>query len=555
MADYNIPGTYADITAALAQIVIDGAAGARVIIDSGASYLNQVMHLASGISGIEFRNHTGADVAVTLSGTSYIECGVGWFCNSATSHKIRFSGGTGGAPLIRAFNKMAGTWADCAFSRPSGGIVIKVDGTSASAALNLLRVEAYAQSGSLVTPCVEVYGNGRYAAMTADDCWFENGGYGVYSHTGNARTGDVIVRRSVFKNLNKGIYFLGKQSGGLDARFNIMYSTGALGKYGFEYSLTAGYVPTVTYYRNTHDVTTKAIKYTAGPSNVNCVVKGNWGDDVETILGSDWDYNGYRLITGAAGANDVVTAADPGFTNMAGNDYSLAAGSSLIDVGFDTGDGTDFAGNATPTGAGADIGAYEYIPVDGGLASLVVEDAETILVTFVDNGTGTEPAEASALDDTKWSAVGDYALAASASVKVGTWQYRITLSRPTVLAEAITIDTTAIATVGGGVCDDPASLPCVGVQHPDGAPWYGEALNATSLRMHFSESPWYSYPSDGALDPSVWDVSRVSDSAPVEVSAVRKIDDRTFVLTLDPTEETKYECDTSTVPTVHGGTC
>jgi len=467
VADYVVPTTYADITAALAQIVADGAGGnnGRVRIDSGASYTNQVMHLASARTGVQIYNNTGGDVAVTLAATSYIECGAGWSCASADTHKIAFSGGTGGAPLIRAFNKVAGTWADCTFSRPTGGLPVKVDATSASAGIALLRVDTTAQSGDTNpanTANVTVTGSGNSATLTADNCTFTNGAAGVYVTAGAAaRTGTVTVRRCAMVDVDKGIYYLGKQSGGLDARFNLIYGAGSLNQEGIDYDPDAGYTPTVTLYRNTIDVVNEAIKATAVHSNTNAAIKGNWGDTVEVPAGSDWDYNGYQSITGAPGANDVATGADPGFTNMAGNSYTLAQGSALIDAGYDTGDGTDYAGDTTPSGLAADIGAYEYQANDCGFDSAEPTDSLTVTATFSASPTGSQkPDQASAETATNWGVAAtpaDATLCIIKATKAADYVYTLRLNHRPTPGASVELDSTSIATDAGGLCDDPGT--------------------------------------------------------------------------------------------------
>ncbi|HEY3266443.1 MAG TPA: choice-of-anchor Q domain-containing protein [Armatimonadota bacterium] len=72
----------------------------------------------------------------------------------------------------------------------------------------------------------------------------------------------------------------------------------------------------------------------------------------------------------AAGATDI--AADPLFANRAGGDYRLTAGSPCIDAGDDSvvpAGARDLDGMPRRLGAHVDIGAYEYVWVDQGLAA------------------------------------------------------------------------------------------------------------------------------------------------------------------------------------------
>ena len=62
------------------------------------------------------------------------------------------------------------------------------------------------------------------------------------------------------------------------------------------------------------------------------------------------------------GVGDLVDVS-PAFVNPLLGNYRLLAGSPAIDVGSAVGaPGTDFDGQARPTGAGVDIGADEYVP-------------------------------------------------------------------------------------------------------------------------------------------------------------------------------------------------
>jgi len=371
MTDRIIPTpSYPSLNAALTAAVN----GDRIIFNSGTSYSGEVLHSFGSKINIEIRNQTGSEVSISLDGGSYIALGAGWSFSSATAHKLNFSGGTTGAALLRAYNVVTGLIEDATFTKSSGGLAAQIDASSSTAGMTLNRVELYAQAGQTnptSTSCMMVRGNGRTATLTADNCLFENGAAGIYAiDGGSARGGTITVRRSIFKNLDYSINYSGLQSGGLDARFNLLYATNAYGKYGFNYNLSAGYTPTTLFYRNTIDVTTKAIKYTAGDSNSNAAIKGNWGASIDTITGAD--------------QTDNSTTGTPGFTDQGNNDYSLLASSILIDIGFDTGDETDYAGESTPSGDAADIGAYEYQQP----AWLYGESPETekdILIDFIIN--------------------------------------------------------------------------------------------------------------------------------------------------------------------------
>ncbi|MCK5122529.1 MAG: right-handed parallel beta-helix repeat-containing protein, partial [Candidatus Pacebacteria bacterium] len=56
--------------------------------------------------------------------------------------------------------------------------------------------------------------------------------------------------------------------------------------------------------------------------------------------------------------------ADPGFTNLANDDYTLIDTSLAVDAGTDVGVNYDILGSLRPQGSTFDIGAFEYIPTD-----------------------------------------------------------------------------------------------------------------------------------------------------------------------------------------------
>ncbi len=81
--------------------------------------------------------------------------------------------------------------------------------------------------------------------------------------------------------------------------------------------------------------------------------------------------------------NDIVNA-DPLFTDIDNDDYSLHPNSPAVDQGTDLGFAHDFAGNIRPSGNGFDIGPYEYKGSDQPVAYIQYSD-------IVNSSTGYEP--------------------------------------------------------------------------------------------------------------------------------------------------------------------
>jgi hypothetical protein len=66
------------------------------------------------------------------------------------------------------------------------------------------------------------------------------------------------------------------------------------------------------------------------------------------------------------GGDDIGDSlqSDPGFVDLANHNFQLTSVSPCIDSGLDVGLSTDYSGTPVPQGAGADIGAFEYLTTD-----------------------------------------------------------------------------------------------------------------------------------------------------------------------------------------------
>lgn len=89
-------------------------------------------------------------------------------------------------------------------------------------------------------------------------------------------------------------------------------------------------------------------------SDVNDFGTGDWQTDIT-----------YGPLNSDINSISRYPLLDPGFTNMAGNDYSLLTGCLAIDAGCDVGVTEDIDGIQRPQGVGYDIGAYEYCGIIG----------------------------------------------------------------------------------------------------------------------------------------------------------------------------------------------
>lgn len=153
-----------------------------------------------------------------------------------------------------------------------------------------------------------------------------------------------------------------------------------------------------------------------------------------TDLTSDW----------AAESNSVTGVGSP-FTNIATEDFTLAAGATAINAGADLGStyNKDILGISRPQGAGWDIGAYEYT---GG--------ATTYSVTL-STGTGcttspsTSPADMAAIEQTL-TVINGYGYTCTASGCGGTFAAGALTYTPSAPCTITTTGTAHRATIGSG---------------------------------------------------------------------------------------------------------
>lgn len=91
-------------------------------------------------------------------------------------------------------------------------------------------------------------------------------------------------------------------------------------------------------------------------------------DDANVITFNRWEGCGAISDSGTGTTASNNTTGASGFTNAAGDDFTLTSGSTLRDAGTDLSATltTDYIGTARPQNSVFDIGAYEYIVSQGG---------------------------------------------------------------------------------------------------------------------------------------------------------------------------------------------
>ena len=364
MAIRVVPTSYATIELALAACND----GDTIRVDSGVLYSNEDLNDDSAKSNITFINNTGGDVEIRIKSGSSFAPGKNWIIGQQDAGfdftRLSYSGST-----VIYINKKTGVkFYSCSFNNTAGGnAVLVVAGVSYPGTASAYFYWCYFRGNyvTLTAPtAIDLRGNSNYNAyLYVEDCTFDSN-YSVLKMIGVK--GLAYFKRNIIKSVyrpfpidNQTVYS-SPSSWLLDARFNIIYDGGAgnIGAAIYD-NHKAGNTPSILFYRNIVADGFKIVDDNAGQPNASMEVKGNWGELTDIVSGADYAFNS--------------TTATPGFTDYAGHDYTLTAGSPLIDAGFDTGDLTDFIGNPTPIGQ-ADIGAYETCPViTWGSGSLAAE--------------------------------------------------------------------------------------------------------------------------------------------------------------------------------------
>jgi hypothetical protein len=178
---------------------------------------------------------------------------------------------------------------------------------------------------------------------------------------------NVVIERNRFSGSATTLADIESEAEHLMVRNNVMDDTASGEIYSFIYSQrNQGSFPATDarFYNNTiykGSATPQGVLIQTDSSASSVKVRNNlWGVSSATnlALSSGAPSGGW---TGAGNALDHnLLTASPGFTNAAGGDFSLAAGSPAANAGATLGEvREDFNGTARPVGSAYDLGAYE----------------------------------------------------------------------------------------------------------------------------------------------------------------------------------------------------
>lgn len=212
---------------------------------------------------------------------------------------------------------------------------------------------------------------GAYAQIRR--CVFRNNlafnyGGAIYNTGGNTTVSECFFEGNSSYNA-PGIY--AGYGGGITVVNSVFSGNASTGGAGTIYVQTNVNLANCTFFGNTNTSGSggAAIQVYGGKLSVeNCIFSNN------TENGASEDYNQLRNTVGSLSISNCLfntlnsyaynnnIAGDPLFTDAAGSDFSLLAGSPAIDAGTSEGaPDIDILGVTRPQGTGVDIGAYEYM--------------------------------------------------------------------------------------------------------------------------------------------------------------------------------------------------
>ena len=229
-------------------------------------------------------------------------------------------------------------------------------------------------------------------------------GGGIYCYFTDPTITDCIISENTAHDRGGGVYF-DESSPSIS---NCMISENSADVYGggIYCSQTDQTIANCTITGNSADDGGGIYSFDSYSTITNCIL---WGDTPNEGSG---DGPGNPKITysdiqgGWTGAGNID--ADPLFADPANSDYHLTILSPCIDSGMDVGVYDDLDGDARPYGAGFDIGADEYYPLEG-LEVFLHDYPDSIgqdeTLVFKTGGYNSGPGDA-ALDEARLSITG-----------------------------------------------------------------------------------------------------------------------------------------------------
>jgi len=539
MADRLIPTGYATPTLAWAAVVN----GDRIIFEATAALLYAAQDLRrSAVNNVTVLNQRGARIFLTTANNTSVEMGSGWVFGEAggdatKGFDITLSGNPGGAGgvVYVASGKSVTLYDTDVHGTNTSGDAVRVEGGVSAATLTAKRCTLQAWSGAPANPnsgsSVLLAVSGGAANCTANlyDCELtgQGAGGGTGLNLAAGTRGIATVERCSFHDASWGCYVPG--TGGLTVRYSEFHDLNA---WGVE-NATGATNPPIVIKRCTFGNNATG-DYSPNPGAKNGVVVDScYFETMRVQSGAGtWAKNHYDAVVGAPGATDVntlIAACD--FANWAASDFDLGAASDLIDVGNDAGgEGLDILGRPAISGAGPDVGPFEFQTTDCGIASLDQPGAASIRVTFVASPAGPQiPLQASAETEGNWAVAGDAGpLALVTAARVADLVYDLTFDRSIEPGETVGVDSSLVATDSGGLCDDPGVDVLVSV--------WGGLLSATlddaqTLRLTYIDGG----PNTAPVEADAIDVAKVVVTGALgglAATAIVKASDFVYVATL-----------------------
>jgi hypothetical protein len=563
--------TYTSLTQAFSAANL--ANSDEIHITGGSSYTGQDLSHWASHSSVKLLNYTGGTVTITTATGTSVSVGASAQIGDNSGHGFMTFGLAGspdasGAVLYVAMGKSLTTW-DCSYVAPYQKAGCRIEGYTSDGSVTATRCTfkgySSAPNGPGSSSCVDLAVSGGSTGkpiITATECVFEDvggsAGTGINASGGSRAT--ATIDRCTFKNLSWGIYIYSAAT--IDVRDSEFYS---MVHWAVQHADSGN--PTVRIYACTMDCSGDGCYgQNVGVSKSGVDVRGNWFSTMRVQQGAgNWDYNGYgTLADGTPGAHDYDTAADPGFTNKAGHDYSLTWTSELINKcgAWTSATGADRAGNGRVRGSSQDGGAFEYQYTDCTLNSYEWVNATTLDVTLISTGGTNYPNQTSAQEPTNWPIdfPTDPTIQVSSATRVGgagSLTYRLVFNKAFPGLAHFNIDTDALILtdpLGGYVTPPPLAVVALAADCGIGDI---NQIDYKTFRVTFVASGGGGAMPDetSATDPDNWSGDVEGD--PVTIVSVTRFGDFNYDVTLaeHPAGAQTLTLDSSLVETDQGGHC